>query len=385
MSIKELYIKYIYILFSIVKNIGNENSSILSKLLNKRDPNISEDNNISYFINMKNNINYIINDCSIKGQNSDNNIIDSIILLYNSILKHLKENTSLFVNDFLKIINNIHNNNQENIKIFELTVSLYKNIFTYCNTSPYKIQFINDCFDIINIMNSKYNYAKNDNDKIFLSTKLCEFITLYMPLFSNVISQICDKYNKNNSVFSFGFNELINTFENNDNEEYNYTFSVLVKTLCENDFILNNYIKDYIFRLTTALVSHLQNFKSECNKCVPNYFIILKKFSLCDKESFVNSLKNCFNNDQQIIFVIVKYLDFVQFQNYNKLDIGIKNYNKSFIKEMGELQYAIEQKKVDFVIKYLKIVDEMGGINYNGNGTNNIREVHQCRIALVSK
>jgi len=379
---KELYIKYIYILFSIVKNIGNENSSIISELLNKVDPNINEcNNNVTYFANMKNNINQIINDCSAKGQNSDSNIINSIILLYNTILKHLKEKTSLFINEFENIINTIRNNNQENIKVFELTVSLYKNVFTYCNTSPHYIRFINNCFDIINIMNSKYNFVKDDTDKIFLSTKLCEFIILYMPLFSNVISQICDKDNKNNSIFSFGFNELINTFENNDNEEYNFSFSLLVKTLSDNEIILNNYIKDYVFRLTTALVSHLQNFKSECNKCVPNYFIVLKKFSLCNKDSFINALKRCFNNDQQIIFVIVKYLDFVQFQNYNKLEIGIKNCNKSFIKEMGELQYAMEQKKVEFVSKYLKIVDEIGG----SKNANISREVNQYHISLVHK
>ena len=139
---------------------------------------------------MENNINIIINDCSRKGPNSDDNIINSIILLYNSILKHLKEKTYLFVNEFQNIINNIHNNNKENIKIFELTVSLYKNVFSFCNTSPQYIQFINNCFDIINIMNSKYEYVKKDEDKIFLSIKLCEFITLYIPLLSNVICQI---------------------------------------------------------------------------------------------------------------------------------------------------------------------------------------------------
>ena len=71
-------------------------------------------------------------------------------------------------------------------------------------------------------------------------------------------------------------------------------------------------------------------------------------------------MKKCFNEDQQIIYVIVTYLDFVQFQNYNKLEINIKNYNKSFIKEMGELKYAMDTKKEEFVNKYLKIVDEMG-------------------------
>ncbi len=133
-----------------------------------------------------------------------------------------------------------------------------------------------------------------------------------------------------------------------------------------------------VIRITTALISHLQNFKSEANKCAPNYFIILKKFSLCDKEAFMNSLKRNFNNDQQIIFVIMKYLDFVNFQNYNKIENAIKNYNKSFIKDMGELKYAIEQKKVDFVSKYMKIVDGKGGINQG----NNSREVNTFQISF---
>ena len=384
---KELYIKYIYVLFSIIKNIGNEKSSLLSELLNKNDPNNKEVKNISYFSNMVNNINLIINDCSTNSQNSDSNIINSVILLYNSILKHLKEKTALYINDFQNIINNINNNNKENIKLFELTISLYKNIFTYCNENPYYIQFMNNCFEIINIMNSKYKYIKNDENKVFLSNILCEFISLYMPLFSNIICQICDKDNKNNSIFSFAFNELIETFENNDNDEYNYSFSLLVKILCENDIILNNYIKDYIIRLTTAIISHLHYFKSESNKSIPNYFIILKKLSVCDKDSFINSLKRCFNDDQQIIYVILAYLDFVQFQNYNKLEINIKNNNKSFIKEMGELQYAIEQKKVEFVSKYLKIVDEMGKKNSLGGKCyiNNSSEVNQYHISVVKK
>ena len=377
---KEIYIKYIYVLFSIIKNIGNNDYSTLFDLLNKPDPN-SNDNNISYFSNMEKNINLIIIDCSSKGQNSDDNIINSIILLYNSILKYLKEKICLFVNEFQNIVNNIHNNNPENIKMFELTVSLYKSVFTYCNTSPLYIQFINNCFDVINIMNSKYDFAKKDDDKIFLSNKLCEFISLYMPLFPNVISQICDKDNKNNSIFSFCFNELISTFENNDNEEYNYSFSFLVKILCENEQILNYYIKDYILRLTTALISHLQNFKTESNNCVPNYFIILKKFLKCDKEAFVNALKKCFNSDQQIIFVILQYIDFVQFHDYNKLGIGIKNYNKSFIKEMGELQHAIEKRKSEFVNKYLIIVDDT---SRNKNNIN-LTEEKQYHIAVTHK
>ena len=92
----------------------------------------------------------------------------------------------------------------------------------------------------------------------------------------------------------------------------------------------------------------------------------------------MNSLKRNFNIDQQIIFVIMKYLDCVNFQNYNKIENAIKNYNKSFIKDIGELKYAIEQKKVDFVSKYMKIVDGKGGINQG----NNSREVNTFQISF---
>ena len=100
----------------------------------------------------------------------------------------------------------------------------------------------------------------------------------------------------------------------------------------------------------------------------------------------MNSLKRCFNDDQQIIFVISKYLDFVQFENYDKLEIMIKNYNKSFIKELGELQYALDKKKVEFVSKYLKIVDEIGKRNVSGiDCGNNSSEVNKYNISIIRK
>ena len=380
-NVKELYMKYVYILFSIIKNIGNENAIILSDILNKIDPN---SNNMTYFINMENNISNIISNCSAKDDDNNKNIITSIILLYNTVIKYLKEKTYLFNDIFQNIINKIHTSNPDNIKIFELTISLYKNIFTYCSSSPIYIQYINNAFDIINIINSKYNCINNDEDKIYLSSKMCEFIILYFPKLSNIITQICDKANKNNSVFSFGFNNLIETFENNDNQDYNYTFSLMLKLLCENDYILNNYIKDYILRISTGLISHLQKFKSESNKCVPNYIIILKKFLVCDGDNFMLALKKMFNNDQQIIFVIIKYLNFVNFSNYNNLETQIKNYNKTFIKDMGELQYALDKKKVEFVSKYLKIADGCNN-NYKYGCINNSTEISKYQISILRK
>ena len=52
---------------------------------------------------------------------------------------------------------------------------------------------------------------------------------------------------------------------------------------------------------------------------------------------------------------------------------------------MSELQYAIEQKKVEFVSKYLKIVDEMGKKNSLGGKCyiNNSSEVNQYHISVI--
>ena len=158
----------------------------------------------------------------------------------------------------------------------------------------------------------------------------------------------------------------------------------MLKLLCENDYILNNYIKDYILRISTGLISHLQKFKSESNKCVPNYIIILKKFLVCDGDNFMLALKKMFNNDQQIIFVIIKYLNFVNFSNYNNLETQIKNYNKTFIKDMGELQYALDKKKVEFVSKYLKIADGCNN-NYKYGCINNSTEISKYQISILRK
>ena len=91
---------------------------------------------------------------------------------------------------------------------------------------------------------------------------MCEFILLYFPNFTQNITQICEKHSNKNSIFSYGFNELINTYENNDNEEYNYIFTFLIKTLSENNTIFNDFIKNYAIRLMCAIISHFHLFKS---------------------------------------------------------------------------------------------------------------------------
>ena len=365
-SKKELYMKYIFTSFSIITNIGKENDFILLELYNKKDPNpnninISLNNsNVTYFINIENNITKIINDCSENSKYSDNIIINSIISLCNEMIKPLKEKTSNYYKIFSNIFSTIHNLNPSNIKEFDIIILLYKNIFTYCKFTPIYYEINEKCFIILNNMNQKFNLVKKKDDRLLLSIKICEFILLFFPNNSQNFIQIFIKNNNNNSNLSYGFNELINTFENNDNEEYNYIFTFLVKTLCENNFIFNDFIKSYVNRLMNVIISHLNIFNTGFNKSIPNYLMIFKYFLSGANDEFTNSLKQIFNNDEQINYAIIKYLNYVNYDNnnYNNLEIKIKNLNKSFIKEIALLINSIDAKKDEFVNKYIKFVDD---------------------------
>ena len=383
---KELYMKYIYISFSIIKNIGKENVLLLLQLYNKIDPspnniNISSSNsNVSYFTNIENNILIIINDCSENCKYSDNNIINAIISLCCEMIKHLKEKTSFYYKTFSNIISTIHKLNPSNVKELNLINMLYKNIFTYCKSSPIYNEISELCFDVLNTMNPKFELAQKDDDKVFLSTKICEFILLFLSNVSQNFNQICDIHSKNNSIFSYGFNELINNYENNDNEEYNYIFTCLIKTLCENNSLFNDFIKHYVIRIMIAIITHLHMFKSGINKCIPNYFMIFKYFLSGANDEFTNSLKQIFNNDEQIIFAIKNYLNYVKYNNYNNLEIKIKDLNKSFIKEIGQLLYAIDTKRNEFISKYVRFVDD----EENNNKKNGFKSVCEKSYSHIS-
>ena len=387
---KDLYMKYIYIIFSVIKNIGNENKTLILELFNKSDPKLNlevNNGNSTYFSSIENNIIKIINECCEKNQCPDKSIIDSVILLYISIIDSLKENTVNYYNNFTNIISLIHESNPNNIKELELTISLYKNILCFCKNNPKYNEISELFFDTLNIMNAKFNVDAKDEEKILLSKKICELILLFLSHFPQKFTKIYENNNnnKNNNIFIYGFNNLINNYENNDNEEYNLTFTILIKSLCENILIFNEFLKGYVDRLTNAIITHLQHFKSTNNNCFQNYFIILKCFSLNFKEHFISSIKRIFNNDNPIIYVIILYFDSINYNNYNNLDIKIKDNNKSFIKEMGDLLYAIDKNKREFINKYDKIANGMKKKIINGFQFDNTCEKTNYTISLIHK
>ena len=320
---------------------------------------------VTYFLNIESNIFKIIMDCSEQQQYSDTNIIDSVITLCIKVIESLKEKTAICFIKFSKIISLIHKMNPKNLKELSLTITLYKNIIIHCKNAPEYNEISGMCFEIINVMNQKYNIAKSEEDNTYLSSKICEFILLYLSNFPNSINKICESNSNKNSIFAFAFNEIINTYESCDKEEYCMIFTLLIKSLCENVLIFNGFIKGYIERITHAIIGHLQKFKSENNKCIPNYFIILKYFSSNFKDKFDSSIERIFNNDKTTTLIIGKYFDSINYKNYNNLENRIKDCNKAFIKEIGELLYAMDKKKKDFFTKYDKISKEMQFVNGN--------------------
>ena len=129
------------------------------------------------------NIIKIITDCSEQKQFSDTNIIDSVITLYIKIIESLKDKTAICFIKFSKIISLIHQLNPKNIKELTLTITLYKNVIMYCKNGPEYNEISGMCFEILNIMNQKYNIVKSDEDNIYLSSKICEFIFRLSELF----------------------------------------------------------------------------------------------------------------------------------------------------------------------------------------------------------
>lgn len=387
-SQKELYLKYLYMTFSIIKNIGAENSNLLFEFVNKNDPNPNNTingKNITYFETIKNNIIIIINNYSENTPNFDSNIINSVILLCTAMIKYLKEKTSHFFSIFSELISLIGQKNPSNIKEIDLKISLYKNILAYCKTCPMYSEITDKCIAELNIINAKFNYVKSDDDYVLLCRKICEFILLYFPDFSDKFYKICDKNNNINSIFFYSFNEIINAYEKNDNEEYNYLFCSLIKSLCDNNYIFNGFLKGNIIRLTSAIIMHLKNFKSGKNNCIPLYFMILKYFCSGSQKEFINAINRIFNNDKDIYITIMTYFENINYTDYNKLELDIKKSNISFIKELGELFYAVDTKKNEFVHKYISFIDRLKKTNFKGLKFDGNCEVNSTRIEIIHK
>ena len=121
-------IKYLYIIWAILKNVGKENRDALFNLLNnKNDPSYNPP--LSYLANIQKNILNIIN--LNNNGNFNQNIFNSVILILNSLISLLKEKTIVYFDYFNQIISSIISMNPKYVKIYSLTYNLYTQIFNY--------------------------------------------------------------------------------------------------------------------------------------------------------------------------------------------------------------------------------------------------------------
>ena len=201
----ENILRYIFIIWCIIKNIGKEKKDILFNILNKPSLN-NENSQETYIIGIQKNVIKIIE--SNKNNNFNNNIIDNIIMLNNCLISILKDKAIIYFDYFNQIISLIISMNPKYLKIFSLTLNLYNQILTYNgNTDKY-----NDVttigFDVLNSINSLYCNINSENEFIYLANKHTEFLSLFMQKSSYFINNM-----NNKDIFPTNLDNIINIFD----------------------------------------------------------------------------------------------------------------------------------------------------------------------------
>ena len=355
-SIENL-LKYIFIIWCIIKNIGKEKKDILFNLLNKSEQNKQE----THIINIQNNILKIIE--SNKNNNFNNNVTDSVTMLNNSLISILMDKAIIYFDYFNKIISLIISMNQKYPKIFSLTLNLYNQIMTYnINTNKYN-DITKIGFDILNSINSIYNNIKNENDFIYLANKQSEFIILYMQKSAYFINNL-----NNNDIFVKALENIMNIFDKSNHKEFSINFINLIKLLMDfslknNEKNLQNLLKyKFIDNIIFIIINHIQYFDVTYQKCLQNSFNILLS---CIDSIFEENLCSVFNQiykDTQLIEKIINYLKCVK--SVSKVN---DKKIKEFMTDFNELYHATDKKKYGFIGKYEEEINNMRNGNMNNN------------------
>ena len=354
-NVNNFNLRYIYIIFALVKVIGDQDKEILFNFFMKQY------NNKTYYNIIESNVINIINNC-----NDNNDLINSIVILFNYIVIPMKEKTiNFFDNISTNIISIICNNHPYNVKIYSLMINLYKNIFLYCKNSAkfYEVTYL--FFDILKSMNQKYQIITQTAEKNLLTTLNCDFVLLYLENVSYIILNEIISCKEKSDCFSFVFNELFSFFENNnDYEVFLMKFMKIILILSENNLTLNNFLSNYVLRLSVAIFQNINYFN---NRITLQYtFAVYKKFLDCLGDKFKEAMKGIFKNNS-LVYIITKYINSINYTDYNSLDSKTKTETEKFIKELGGLYYAIDIKKNEFIREYDSI------INYrNRNRSENI-------------
>ena len=352
---EENILKYIFIIWSISKNIGKEKKEILFNLLNKKTKNNQE----SFFMKIQNNILKIIE--LNKNNNFNINIIKGVILVNNNFISSFMDKAILYYDYFNLIISQIISINNKFPNIFSLTLNLYNQIMTYnINTDKYN-EITKVGFNILNSINSIYNCIKNTDDLMYLANKQTEFMVLYIQKSSDFINNL-----SNSGIFFKSLENIINIFELSNHKDFFINFINLIKLLIDysknNNYFQNILKEKFIDKIMNLIINHIRYFDASYYKCINIcFYIFINCINNSLEEKFCLALNNCFE-EKKISEVIINYLKYI----IN--DMPIKKNDKKFkelLIDLKELYHGTNKIKYKFIEKYLAEINNKATKNMN--------------------
>ena len=348
-------LKYIYILLSIIKNVGKEQKDVLFKLFNAIDS--SSNSSQTYLMNIQNNILKIINSNNIG--NYTNIIFDGIILLNNTLITILKGKSIEYYDYFNKIITLLLSSNSKYVKVYSLTYNLYYQIFNFDQNSEICNNINQIGFDILNSINTLYNQIKDENEKIFLANKQTEFLVLYIQKSTHFTN------NLNKEIFAESINNIISVFEKSNEKDFSINYMNLIKILIDISSTNNsfqNILKDnFLEKILKTIISHIKYF-DKYYICIQNCFYVFKNcIGNTFEEKFYLALNEVYN-DKELIELIIKFIVFIK-NNTTAKTTYINKKVREFIKDLSELYYAMNKTRNEFIKKYENEINNFGKYN----------------------
>ena len=337
----EKNIKYVILIWSIIKNIGKVNLEILLNILN--ESNGSAEPNKNNFINMHNTLLELI-----KNNYNDRNLMDFIIRLYTDFIRVLKKKNEEYFSFFNTVISTVLQTNPNNIRVFGLTYNLYIQIFKFCIGSNNYNDISKLGYEILNSMNNILKNIPIFNDKVYLVNLECEFILLFMnnsPDFTN---------NVKSEVFNTSLNEIINIYGKTSQNDLSKNFIDFIKKISNSNATKNiffDYLQNHIENIVYTLIDHIKFVADNSTNIAQNSFEIFKNFMTFYEKQFIDALKKIFKEDE-LVQVICKILIQVQYEKFNSLQYNIRKKLEEFMQELSELRYAIDKNKKEFIEKY---------------------------------
>ena len=341
-------IKYLCIIWSLIKNVGKENKNALFNILNKNDPSYNPP--LTYFVNIQNNILEIINS---NKNNFNKNIIDELILFNITLILILKDKTIEFFDYFNQIISLIISINPKYIKIYHLTYNLYSQIFNYSQNSEQYKTISQIGFDILNSINNVYTTIQNKTEIISLANKQIEFLILYIQKSPHFIN----KFNK--EIFIQSISNIINIFDKSNQIDISINFMNFFKILFDlsinnNIFetLLNNY---FLTNIIKTIMNHIQYFNSSIYvRCAQNCFFIFKNCVSSGFEEKFRIALNDFYNDNILVEMIILYVKYLKSNPSKNIP---EQKIKEFISDLSELYFAMNKRKNEFLKKYKNLIE----------------------------